>query len=87
MRYMAPLMVAKPCLVCHEKLGYKEGDIRGGISVSQPYAPIAASIMPAQRQSMLTHLAVFLLVAVLGGLTLEMLRRRWLILADTIADA
>lgn len=36
-RYMAPLTVTKDCLQCHEMQGYKEGDIRGGISVSLPY--------------------------------------------------
>lgn len=35
-RYMAPLVTLKPCLKCHAQQGYKEGDIRGGISVSIP---------------------------------------------------
>lgn len=34
--YMAPLMVEKSCLKCHAKHGYKEGDVRGGISVLFP---------------------------------------------------
>ena len=33
-RYMAPLEVKKPCLSCHAKQGYREGDVRGGISVA-----------------------------------------------------
>lgn len=33
-RYMAPLMVEKGCLTCHEKQGYVMGDVRGGISVT-----------------------------------------------------
>ncbi len=33
-RYMAPLNVEKSCMQCHEKQGYKIGDIRGGISVT-----------------------------------------------------
>ncbi len=33
-RYMAPLKVEKECLTCHAQQGYREGDIRGGISVS-----------------------------------------------------
>ncbi len=37
-KYMAPLITEKSCLTCHEKQGYKEGDIRGGISVSLPFA-------------------------------------------------
>ncbi|SDK92211.1 diguanylate cyclase (GGDEF) domain-containing protein [Maridesulfovibrio ferrireducens] len=34
LRYMAPLMVDKSCLVCHGKQGYAVGQVRGGISVS-----------------------------------------------------
>jgi len=33
-RYMAPLIVQKNCLRCHGMQGYKEGDVRGGISVT-----------------------------------------------------
>jgi diguanylate cyclase (GGDEF)-like protein/hemerythrin-like metal-binding protein len=36
-RYMAPLIVKTECLQCHAQQGCKEGDIRGGISVSLPY--------------------------------------------------
>ena len=35
-RYMKPLMTKGNCLKCHAKQGYKEGDIRGGISVTFP---------------------------------------------------
>lgn len=38
-RYMKPLITKSSCLNCHEHQGYKLGDIRGGISVSIPYAP------------------------------------------------
>lgn len=33
LRYMAPLYTEKDCLQCHAIQGYKEGDVRGGISV------------------------------------------------------
>ena len=33
-RYMAPLITQKDCLKCHSFQGYKEGDVRGGISVT-----------------------------------------------------
>jgi len=36
-RYMAPLKVEESCLKCHAQQGYKEGDVRGGISVTIPY--------------------------------------------------
>jgi len=35
--FMAPLQTEKACLNCHSKQGYKEGDIRGGISVTIPF--------------------------------------------------
>jgi diguanylate cyclase (GGDEF)-like protein len=34
--YMVPLVTNKTCLRCHAKQGYKEGDIRGGVSVTFP---------------------------------------------------
>jgi hypothetical protein len=40
-RYMAPLVTKRSCLKCHAKQGYKEGDIRGGISVVLPFSPKA----------------------------------------------
>jgi signal transduction histidine kinase len=85
LRYMAPLLVARPCLTCHEKQGYKLGDIRGGISVSQDFGPIEAASLTGRNQLILLHASVFLLVAVVGGILLELLRRRWLTLADSVA--
>ena len=38
-RLIKPLLTVKGCLKCHESQGYKEGDIRGGISVSVPTTP------------------------------------------------
>lgn len=48
-KYMAPLITEQSCLKCHASQGYQEGDIRGGIAVSLPFAldipvaPMAAS--------------------------------------------
>lgn len=85
LRYMAPLLVARPCLTCHEKQGYKLGEIRGGISISQDYASIAAVSQNSRNQLVLLHGSVFLLVALAGGILLELLRRRWLTLSQSIA--
>ena len=64
-RYMAPLMVRKVCLSCHGVQGYKEGDIRGGISISMPADKLFA-IRDRQRQRAIwEHLAILLVV---GGL-------------------
>jgi len=41
-RFMRPFVTEKSCLKCHAIQGYKEGDIRGGISVSIPMEPLRA---------------------------------------------
>lgn len=42
MRLMRPLITESGCITCHAAQGYKVGDIRGGISVSVPLAPLLA---------------------------------------------
>jgi signal transduction histidine kinase len=42
MRLMRPLPTEEECIKCHAAQGYKVGDIRGGISVSVPMAPLWA---------------------------------------------
>jgi PAS domain S-box-containing protein len=44
MRLMRPLLTEASCLKCHAAHGHKEGDLRGGISVSVPIAPLRASM-------------------------------------------
>ena len=38
LRFMRPMLTKKGCLKCHGHQGYKEGDVRGGVSVSVPLA-------------------------------------------------
>ncbi len=42
-RMMSPIVTERGCLKCHAAQGYKEGDIRGGLSVSIPFEPFLAS--------------------------------------------
>ncbi|MBI4998683.1 MAG: DUF3365 domain-containing protein [Rhodocyclales bacterium] len=84
LRYMAPLRVEEACLPCHRQQGYRLGDIRGGISVTQQYAPIEAASITAIRQSAVSHGGVFILAALAGWALLELLRRRWFDLAGNI---
>lgn len=67
-RYMAPLMVKQPCLKCHERQGYKLGDIRGGISISMPAEKLMALAEQRRLQVVWLYLAGALIVAVLGHL-------------------
>lgn len=60
MRLMRPFRIDFSCLSCHEEQGYKVGDIRGGISVSVPLAPI----MPKASHTLsltLGHLVLWML--------------------------
>lgn len=86
LRYMAPLRVEEPCLQCHARQGYKLGDIRGGISVSQLYAPIESATLSSVRQTQFNYLGVFLLTAAGAWLLLELLRRRWFELTAKIGE-
>jgi signal transduction histidine kinase len=86
LRYMAPLLVQQSCMSCHASQGYKVGDVRGGISVSQRYAPIEAATRTGIAQAQWTYGAVFALVTALGWLLLELLRRRWLDLEGKIFE-
>jgi signal transduction histidine kinase len=83
---MAPLLVQESCLACHAKQGYKTGDIRGGLSVSQSYAPVQAATRYGIRQTTLAHGTAFLLVLAVSWGLLELLRRRWFELAGKIGE-
>ncbi len=60
-RYIAPLKTEPPCLKCHEKQGYRIGDIRGGISVSFPYAPFLDASAESRRQILSDHILFFII--------------------------
>lgn len=66
-RYMAPLWVTQPCLKCHAKQGYSEGDLRGGISVTTP-ADIFLSVQERYIKYMIFAYAVIWFSVLLGAL-------------------
>ncbi|MFO7749404.1 MAG: PAS domain S-box protein [Desulfobacteraceae bacterium] len=72
LRFMKPLVTKEGCLGCHVHQGYSVGDIRGGISVSVPWAPYLS-----QAGEQKTGLAVAHgLIGVLGLLGLWTGKRR-----------
>jgi len=74
-RYMAPLYFENSCNKCHFSQGYKEGDIRGGISVNIPMA----SLMKEMRVNNYIMLGSgILVIAVLFGI-LYLISRRFVI--------
>lgn len=79
-RFMAPLLTEKPCLKCHEKQGYKLGDIRGGVSISFAAAPLLAAD-EAQRVALVRwHVVAWLLLSALTLFALSRQRRHVLAL-------
>lgn len=59
--FMRPLIVLKECLECHEKQGYKLGDIRGGISVNIPADNYLLSEAKLKNNIWIAHLVAFIL--------------------------
>lgn len=72
-RFMKPLFVTRGCLRCHAEQGYKEGDIRGGISVILPDVPPDGSTQLGLGYGIVGLGGVLLIV--LGGVLIARDRR------------
>ncbi|MDI6804684.1 MAG: DUF3365 domain-containing protein [Bacteroidota bacterium] len=71
-RFMRPFITEKGCLKCHAKQGYKENDIRGGISVSIPMIPLRNVSTAATRRLTLIHTIIWIIG--LAGLAIGYVR-------------
>jgi PAS domain S-box-containing protein len=60
LRLMRPLITEKSCLPCHQDQGYQVGEIRGGISVSVPLAPLLNNARQSRFALILTHILLWL---------------------------
>jgi len=49
-RYILPLVIEEACLSCHRQQGYKQGDIRGGVSVMIPAEGLTAQMRTNRNQ-------------------------------------
>ena len=58
MRMMTPVVMEKSCLACHKSQGYKEGQIRGGISIIVPLAPYEAIAKRQIKSMLICHLVI-----------------------------
>ncbi|MCP4163305.1 MAG: DUF3365 domain-containing protein [Deltaproteobacteria bacterium] len=65
LKLMATLIAEKRCLKCHAAQGYKEGDIRGGLSVSIPLLP-HKNIERQQIQTLYITYSLFWFVGATG---------------------
>jgi PAS domain S-box-containing protein len=80
--YMAPLKVTKGCLRCHEKQGYKDGDTRGGISITVPVSSIAKYTNSQRNNFIVLHVFIFISMVLTMLFFMGRLRRQWLALKD-----
>jgi len=76
LKYMLPLKAKPECLKFHSS--YREGDLLGGLSVSEQAATRFAMIKPQIVSIIITHAGIFVVVAVAMLLLLSCLRRQWL---------
>jgi len=60
-RLMRPMVMKKGCVLCHGHLGFKVGDIRGGVSISVPLKPYFAAAEKSKTSLLSTHGAVWLI--------------------------
>jgi signal transduction histidine kinase len=65
LRLMRPLRAEENCLPCHGFQGYRVGDVRGGISVSVPMAPLHA-VVASTHQSLIVAHGIFWLIGLAG---------------------
>jgi PAS domain S-box-containing protein len=60
LRLMRPFRAEKACLNCHAAQGCREGDVRGGLCVSVPLAPLRAIESHVNRNLTLAHAGLWL---------------------------
>jgi PAS domain S-box-containing protein len=76
LRLMRRILIEASCLKCHASQGYKEGDVRGGISVSVPLKEFKTIVEPRQRFELLAHVSIWVLGLGLIGMVGQQVRQR-----------
>jgi len=75
-RLMGPLVTEAACLKCHASQGYTEGDVRGGISVAVPMAPLRALEHRAHVSTFFWH-GIFWALMLIGVAIWDRSMARW----------
>jgi len=60
LRLMRPMIMEEGCVKCHGHLGFKEGDIRGGVSIAIPLTPYFNTLASNVRISYVAHGGIWL---------------------------
>ena len=61
LRFMRPMRTELDCLKCHAQQGYREGDVRGGISVSVPLSDYDEIVRAHRKNELWAHGGIWLL--------------------------
>jgi len=61
LRLIRPMIMEEGCLKCHAHLGFKVGDVRGGVGVSLPMTPYIELGEKGVQTMLISHLIIFLL--------------------------
>lgn len=78
-RVMKPVYATPGCLAkCHTVEGYKEGDVMGGLSVTVPMEPFAATTWHHTVVLIIAHLALWVLVLIGIGFAFAGMHKRTL---------
>lgn len=75
-RYIGALTTRKDCLRCHEKQGYRLGDVRGGISVSFSAEPYVKALLPQRINTTAIHVAAWIMLISMTLYALRQIRTR-----------
>ena len=67
-RLMRPMVMKEGCILCHGHLGFKVGDIRGGVSISVPLTPYFEAAQKSKRSLFFSHSFVWLIGMLTIGL-------------------
>ncbi len=60
LRYMKAMYMTEGCVKCHGILGFKDGDLRGGVSVSIPLSPYFSAAKETGKSILTTHIILWL---------------------------
>ena len=84
-RFMAPLLVKEACLSCHQKQGYRIGQVRGGISVTMPAGEVLAIRQAQRERTVLTFAVAGLVIGLMMHVAIWRSRRYFLRLRELTA--
>lgn len=59
LRYIKPMYMTDGCVKCHGYLGYKKGELRGGVSVSIPLTPYFDAALKTRAGILKTHMLIW----------------------------